>query len=119
MYEGFSRSRKRSVSDVLLYTAPSADLSRNPSATSASRKSAAEREWSPRRCVSSRSDRGPRASSVNSPSSTALSSALDAQNPRPVFRIRSALSVVDIQVSFSRPGQHRASTLRRTRESAA
>ena len=71
---------------------------RKPSATSASRKSRAERGCRPRRPLSSASGSGCLASSVKTCISTALSRVLEAQKPRPTCMIwsgrRSFMAVV-------------------------
>src|SRR6266849_4249209 len=62
-----------------------------PSATSASKKSRAPRSSMPTRFPSVSRSSGLSASAVNTPSSTALSSALAARNARPSFTIRSGV----------------------------
>src|SRR5215217_2029858 len=89
-YEGFARSRKKSVSAVFEYRSPS--RFNMPRATSASRKSLALRGWSIRRSDSVSKSREPFASSVNRPISTALRSVFEPQKPRPSCRIPSGVA---------------------------
>src|SRR4051812_31380845 len=72
-----------------------------PSATSASKKSRALRSWSPRRSRRASASSGPAlASSVKSPSSTALRSVFDAQNPVPSCRIASGVGPVGVALKL-------------------
>ena len=69
---------------------------RNPSATSASRKSRAERGAGRGVRVSGSKRSAPRASSVKTPISIALSSVFDGQNASPVCRIFSGVACVTV-----------------------
>ena len=65
-------------------------------ATSVSRKSRADRACSPSRALRRSKLAGPAASSVNTPSSMALSSVLAGQKAKPVCRIFSGVGCSDI-----------------------
>ncbi len=90
MYDGLARSRKRSVAAVLAYS--SWVRWSMPSDTRASRKSSTPRGCKPRSARTDLAVRGPAASTVNTPSSTALSNVFEPQKPSPSWRIPSGVA---------------------------